>query len=85
MKNTDKHFRVVKVESLLLNGALHIRFYPEYKGWFGWSRFSKDNEFGCSIEACFEKFEDAKAFLNNVIRLDGFSRMSIVEEYIATK
>lgn len=82
MKNKQMRYRIVKEETLSLNGVLHITYYPEYKGLFGWNRFVEYDIYNCSTCAGFDDYCKAKAFLNNVARLKGFQQVSVVSEFV---
>lgn len=81
----EMRYRIVKEETLSLTGTVHIVYYPEYKGWFGWNRFVEYDIDCCSVCAGFDKYEDAKAFLNNHAHLKGMQRITVVSEYVYGK
>lgn len=85
MKNNKTQYRIVKEETLNFRGGLNIRYYPEYKGWFGWHRFTEYDGDGFSRDAVFEQWADAQAFINNHARLNGFQKLSVVGEFYGTK
>lgn len=82
MKNKQMRYRIVKEETLSLDGVLHIAYYPEYKGWFGWNRFVKYDIDNSSTCASFDDYCKAKAFLNSVARLTGLQQVSVVNEFV---
>ena len=85
MKDKNKRYRIVRESTLSLDGVMHVLYYPEYKGWFGWRRFAEYNIDNCTVEARFDDYGGAKAFLNNVVRMNGLHQVSVVGEFVCSK